>query len=292
MTDKLRTITRVPPLPARADDAHKGDVGRIVVIGGRLDDRAMIGAPALCANAALRSGAGLVQMVAPQAALGPVIALAPCATGQALPETDGPTLSELGIAFGADVVAVGPGLDPSVDEARMAELLEHFSGGIVIDADGLNLLAAMGEWTASWPHQLVLTPHPGEMRRLLAGRSVDAPTGDRTAGAVALSRACGGVVVVHKGAGTVVTDGQRIFVNQSGNSGMATGGSGDVLTGVIAALMGQKMSPFEAAVLGVYVHGLAGDMAAEELGRLSLTALGLIEYLADAFCELDPAYQD
>ena len=96
--------------------------------------------------------------------------------------------------------------------------------------------------------------------------------------------------IVHKGAGTVVTDGERLFVNQTGNSGMATGGTGDVLTGVIAALLGQKMLPFDAAVLGVYVHGLAGDMAAEELGRLSLTALHLIEYLSDAFCELDPAF--
>jgi len=102
----------------------------------------------------------------------------------------------------------------------------------------------------------------------------------------------GGAVVVHKGAGTVVTDGKRVFVNQSGNSGMATGGSGDVLTGVVSALLGQKMLPFDAAVLGVYVHGLAGDMAAEELGRLSLTALHLIEYLSDAFCELDPAFQE
>ncbi len=139
---------------------------------------------------------------------------------------------------------------------------------------------------------MVLTPHPGEMRRLLDGRSIESSPVDRTASAVALSRSCGGAVVVHKGAGTVVTDGRRVFVNQSGNSGLATGGSGDVLTGVIAALLGQQMSPFEAAVLGVYVHGLAGDMAAEEVGRLSLTATVLIDFLADAFCELDPACQD
>lgn len=292
MTEEFQTISRVPPLPTRADNAHKGDVGRILVIGGRLDDQAMIGAPALCANAALRSGAGLVQFVAPHAALAGVITLAPCATGQALPEAEGVPLSQLAVAFGADVVAIGPGLDPSVDSARMAELLEHFSGGLVIDADGLNLLSTMGDWTARWPHQMVLTPHPGEMRRLLDGRSIESSPVDRKASAVALSRSCDGAVVVHKGAGTVVTDGRRVFVNQSGNSGLATGGSGDVLTGVIAALLGQQMSPFEAAVLGVYVHGLAGDMAAEEVGRLSLTATVLIDFLADAFCELDPAYQD
>lgn len=287
----IKTVTRIPPVPTRADDAHKGDVGRIMVVGGRLDETAMVGAPALCANAALHGGAGLVQVVAPREALASVITMAPCATGRALPGPEGPSLTELAISFGADVVAVGPGLAPAVDRACVAELLANFSGNVVIDADGLNLLAAMGGWQAAWPHQVILTPHPGEMKRLLAGRGIDLPPSQRTEAAVQLSRACGSIVI-HKGAGTVVTDGERVYVNASGNSGMATGGSGDVLTGVIAALLGQKMLPFEAAVLGVYVHGLAGDMAAEELGRLSLTALHLIEYLSDAFCELDPTYQE
>jgi NAD(P)H-hydrate epimerase len=291
MTDRIQTVTRIPPLPQRDDDAHKGDVGRIAVIGGRLDDQAMIGAPALCANAALQSGAGLVQIIAPAAALGPIITLAPCATGRAMPEGAGPTLRELVVAFGADVLAIGPGLDPAVDAGRMSDLLEHFSGNVVVDADGLNLLSTMGQWKAAWPHQIVLTPHPGEMRRLLAGRAIDADPADRIESARVLSLSCG-AVVVHKGANTVVTDGTRVYVNQSGNSGMATGGAGDVLTGVVAALMGQKMNSFDAAVLGVYVHGLAGDMAAEEIGRISVTAMHLIEFLSDAFCELDPAFQE
>lgn len=287
----VKTVTRIPAVPTRADDVHKGDVGRIMVVGGRLDESAMIGAPALCANAALHSGAGLVQIVAPREALGGVISMAPCATGYVLPDPDGPSLTELAVSFGADVVAVGPGLAPTVDTERLGELLGHFSGNVVIDADGLNVLATMDDWKAEWPHQLVLTPHPGEMKRLLASRGIDASPSQRTEAAVLLSRSCG-AIVVHKGAGTVVTDGNRVYVNQSGNSGMATGGSGDVLTGTIAALLGQKMLPFEAAVLGVYVHGLAGDMAAEELGRLSLTALHLVEYLSDAFCELDPTFQE
>ena len=290
-TAGTRTTTRVPPLPTRADDAHKGDVGRIAIIGGRLDETAMIGAPALAANAALRSGAGLIQVVAPQKVLPAIITLAPCATGRTLPGPDGPSLTQVAVAFGADVVAVGPGLDPAIDAARMTELLDRFSGNLVIDADGLNLLAAMDDWTAAWPHQIVLTPHPGEMKRLLEGRALDLSPSDRTESAVSLSRSCG-AVVVHKGARTVVTDGQQVYVNPTGNAGMATGGSGDVLTGIIAALLGQKMPPFDAAVLGVYVHGLAGDMAAEELGRMALTALDLVEYLPDAFCELDPAYQE
>jgi len=287
----IKTVTRIPPVPVRADDAHKGDVGRIMVVGGRLDESAMLGAPALCANAALHSGAGLVQIVAPREALASVITMAPCATGYALGGADGPSVTEMAISFGSDVVAVGPGLSPMVEAAALSELLTHFSGNVVIDADGLNLLAGMGQWKAEWPHQLVITPHPGEMKRLLDGRGIDVSPAQRTEAAVMLSRSCG-AIVVHKGAGTVVTDGKRVFVNQSGNSGMATGGAGDVLTGVISALLGQKMLPFDAAVLGVYVHGLAGDMAAEELGRLSLTALHLIEYLSDAFCELDPAFQE
>ncbi len=291
-TSGTRTISQVPPLPTRAEDAHKGDVGRIAIIGGRLDDDAvMLGAPALAANAALRSGAGLVQIIARKETLPAIIGLAPCATGRPLPAAGDLSLGQMTVAFGADVVAVGPGLDPAIDGRRLGELLTAFSGNIVIDADGLNVLAGMGLWEAAWPHQIVLTPHPGEMGRLLKGRSIDVPKSDRTAAAVALSRSCG-AVVVHKGARTVVTDGRDVYINASGNSGMATGGAGDVLTGVIAALLGQKMSPFEAAVLGVYVHGLAGDMAAEELGRMALTALDIIEYLPDALCELDPAYQE
>jgi len=291
MKNRIQTVTRIPPLPQRADDAHKGDVGRIVVLGGRLDDAAMIGAPALCANAALHSGAGLVQIMAPRQALGHIIALVPCATGLALPDGESTAVREAVIGFGADALAVGPGLAPRVDAETMTDLLGNFSGNVVIDADGLNLLATMGQWQANWPHQIVLTPHPGEMRRLLDGRGIEADPADRTECAVLLSRSCG-AIVVHKGARTVVTDGTRVFVNQSGNSGMATGGAGDVLTGIIAALMGQKMTAFEAAVLGVYVHGLAGDMAAEELGRISMTAMHLIEFLSDAFCELDPAYRE
>ena len=289
--DGIKKVTGIPPVPTRAEDAHKGDVGRIMVVGGRLDESAMIGAPALCANSALHSGAGLVQIVAAAEALASVIIMAPCATGYALPDSQGPSLTEVAVSFGADVVVVGPGLAPVVDASRLGELLDHYSGNVVVDADGLNLMATMGDGHAEWAHQLVLTPHPGEMARLLAGRGIDVPSAQRTEAALALSRSCG-AIVVHKGAGTVVTDGERVFVNQTGNSGMATGGAGDVLTGVIAALLGQKMLPFDAAVLGTYVHGLAGDMAAEELGRLSLTALHLIEYLSDAFCELDPSFQE
>ena len=285
MSEPSQLITEVPPVPERADTVHKGDVGRIVIVGGRLDEYGMIGAPGLAANAALRSGAGLVQILTARNAQLAVNLMAPCATTRALPE-DAPTpLASAAIQFGADVVAIGPGLDPRVDADAMNDLVSKFSGAIVIDADGLNLLATMGSWQAAWPHQVILTPHPGEMRRLLDGWGINGDVNERQDCAIALARKTSAVVVL-KGAGTVVTEGQRLYLNQTGNSGMATAGSGDVLTGVIAALLGQQMLPFDAATLGVYIHGLAGDIGAEEVGRLSLTATDLVEYLPDALGDL------
>jgi len=281
----MKRITQIPKLPERGVDAHKGEVGRILVVAGSLGSRGMIGAPALVANAALRSGAGLVQIATESAALGYVGILAPCATTRPL-AAGADDLAAFAVEYGADVVAVGPGLGKSVSGGEVAALLDRFSGGIVVDADGLNALADLGRWHARWPHNVVITPHPGEMRRLLAGWGLKAAVEDRERCALELARATG-VTVVLKGLGTVVTDGERVYVNQTGNSGMATAGAGDVLTGVIAALIGQRMSAFPAAVLGVHVHGLAGDNAAEQLGRISLIATDLIEYLSDAFCDLE-----
>ncbi|UCF32427.1 MAG: NAD(P)H-hydrate dehydratase, partial [Phycisphaerales bacterium] len=168
------------------------------------------------------------------------------------------------------------------------EVLCAFTGPIVVDADGLNVLAAAGRFTVNDPGRVIITPHPGEMRRLLKGRGVNASFDNspkqRRAAAVALVEEYGFTVVL-KGRGTVVTDGKRLYINETGNAGLASGGTGDVLTGVIAGLLGQKMAPLEAAILGVYVHGLAGDFAAEELGRLSMDAVDVIEYLPEAFGE-------
>jgi NAD(P)H-hydrate epimerase len=234
----------------------------------------------------LRSGTGLVQIATESVALGFVGTLAPCATTRPL-AAGIDDLAALAIEFGADVVAIGPGLSDTISGGEVAALLDRFSGGIVADADALNGLAEMGQWRARWPHNVVITPHPGEMKRLIEGWGLDVDVKDRERCAVEFAQACGGVTVVLKGHGTVVTDGERVYINQTGNSGMATAGAGDVLTGVIAALMGQKMGAYSAAVLGVHVHGLAGDNAAEQLGRISLIATDLIEYLSDAFCDLE-----
>lgn len=134
--------------------------------------------------------------------------------------------------------------------------------------------------------KLVITPHPGEMRRLWSGLFRQELPAEREEQAVKMAKDSGAVVVL-KGAGTVVADSQRVYVNTTGNPGMATGGTGDVLTGIIAAMMGQGLGEFDAAVLGVYIHGLAGDIAAEKVGQISLIATDIIDSLGDAFIRLD-----
>ncbi len=289
----LRAVRRLPLLPARRRDAHKGDFGRVLVVGGA---RGMIGAPALCANAALRGGAGLVRIAVESPLLEAVGTLAPCATAVGLPPLDRfapPAVWRVlgAAADAADVLAVGPGW--SNDAARAAMLRRILSDAarpVVLDADGLNNLARLPDWpavvrrrTASSP--LVLTPHPAEAQRLLdaARIEVDARR-QRGAAAAALAEASGAVLVL-KGAGTIVTDARRVYINRTGNPGMATGGSGDVLTGLIAALIGQRLSPFDAAVLGVFLHGRAGDLAARRLGEASMMATDLLDVLPDAFRE-------
>jgi len=282
------TVTReIAPLPKRGEHAHKGDVGRVLIIGGCAADTFMAGAPALAAYAALRGGAGLVHMVVPAEVRAAAVVICPAATARTLPSTTAQLLNILN-EYTPDVLILGPGLGSSLTPMVVAELVREYPGNLVIDADGLNLLAASGETAFPNPQRVVMTPHPGEARRLLtaAGKAAEfAPTAEgRKQAALDIFDAFGCIVVL-KGHGTVVTNGDRLFVNATGNSGMATAGTGDVLTGIIAALIGQKMAPLEAAMLGVHLHGLAGDFAAEELGRHSVVATDLIDYLPEAFCE-------
>jgi len=288
-------ITReIPPVPTRSPEAHKGNVGRILVVGGSDGPTTMIGAVALAANAAYRGGAGLVRMMVPDSLRTPVAVLAPCATLTVLPATAEDALSHANI-FRADVLAIGPGLGESIAPKEVVALINGFAGAVVLDADGLNLLAAADSAVIDRPERVVLTPHYGELERLLIarGRSVspDQTLATRRDAAIALFDLYGCTVVL-KGHHTIVTNGQRLYVNETGNSGMATGGTGDVLTGLIAALIGQDMPPFEAAVLATYLHGLAGDFASEELGRFSMTAIDLLEYIPEAFGDHEAAASD
>ncbi len=273
-----------PRLPDRPPDAHKGHFGLAVVIGG---SQGMAGAAALAGMAALRGGAGLVRLAVPDVCLDVVAGFEPSCMTVPLPSDSGGRIAlsawpaVLHAASTATVVACGPGLGRSLGlDVLVSRLYTESPKPLLVDADGLNALSARREVLARPGGPRILTPHPGEFARLLGQDRVAAE--EREAAAVEMAARCG-VVLVLKGHRTLVTDGQRQWINTTGNPGMATGGSGDVLTGLIAALACQGLSPLDAARLGVYLHGLAGDLAAAELGQESLAASDLIGYLPRAF---------
>jgi NAD(P)H-hydrate epimerase len=185
-----------------------------------------------------------------------------------------------------DVVAIGPGMGQSTGLRSVMETLVQQKGlRLLIDGDGLNNLSKLTGWPKKRKADLVLTPHPGEMRRLWSGLSREEMPKDRRQTAMQVAQATQAVVAL-KGAGTIVTDGERVYVNTTGNPGMGTAGAGDVLTGITAALMGQGLSNFDATVLGVYIHGLTGDLAAAGLGQISLIATDIIDFLPQAFQQI------
>jgi len=282
-------IETIPKLKPRAAEAHKGDFGKVLVVGGSVG---MSGAAALAGRAALRAGAGLVRVATPKSVLPIVASIEPCFTTIALPEDSAGRISAKAInaileaARQNDAVAFGPGVGVSgALRSVLHALLEQEALRLLIDADGLNNLAGMRNWPARLKANLILTPHPGEMKRLWSGLLREPLPAERQEQAMQLAQRTGAIVVL-KGAGTVVTDGEKVYINKTGNPGMATAGSGDVLTGVITALMGQALSNFDSAVLGVHIHGSAGDLAAQKLGQTSLIATDIIEALGDAFMRI------
>jgi ADP-dependent NAD(P)H-hydrate dehydratase len=280
----VEVISELPSLPPRPADSNKGTFGRVLVVAG---SRGMSGAAVLCGSAALRGGAGLVSVAAPQEVLPVVAAGNSCYLTAPLAQDGAGRLAAaaepelLRLAAAADVVAAGPGLGRSPDiTALMLALLERSAVPLVLDADGVNALQQHADRLRGRTAPVVLTPHPGEFARLV-GLDVPAVQARRRELAVRFA-AEHGVVLVLKGHGTVVTDGRRVFVNATGNPGMATGGTGDVLTGLVAALLAQGLEPFAAAQLGVYLHGLAGDLARDAVGEAALIATDLVTYLPAA----------
>ena len=282
----MEKIETVPTLEPRAADAHKGIFGKVCIIAGSLG---MSGAAALVGRSALRAGAGLVRVAIAEGILPIVASIEPSFTTIPLPEDDEGRISSKAInrildaVSDNDVLAIGPGLGTSRELRSVIEvLLEQENLKLVIDADGLNNLSAMKNWPERLKANLILTPHPGEMKRLWSGLFRETMPDDRQEIAVKMAAEAGTIIVL-KGAGTVVTDSEKIYINHTGNPGMATAGSGDILTGIITALYGQGLSSFDAAVLGVYVHGLAGDIAAEKLGQVSMMTTDIIDNLPYAF---------
>jgi ADP-dependent NAD(P)H-hydrate dehydratase len=285
----MEKVTQVPKLKKRAKDAHKGIFGKVLVIAGSVG---MSGAAALVGRAALRTGSGLVRVAVPKSILPIVASIEPCYTTIPLAEDDKGRISAkavnaiLDAAADNDVIAFGPGVGVARGVSTVLETLLAQEGvKLVIDADGLNNLAKMKDWPSKCKAEIILTPHPGEMKRLWEGLFRDPLPKDRTEQAAKLAAKTSAVVVL-KGAGTVVSDGARVYVNDTGNPGMATAGAGDVLTGIVTSLYGQGLNPFDAAVLGVHAHGLAGDTAAGKLGQAGLIATDIIEVLGEAFKKL------
>jgi ADP-dependent NAD(P)H-hydrate dehydratase len=275
----------LPILPPRKPDAHKGDFGTALIVGG---SRGMSGAVVLAGMAALRGGAGLVRLAVPVVCQEIIAAFEP--SYMTVPLANDPAgrislnaltkIVEHGKA--ASVLGLGPGLGRS-DELNelVARLYRDIEKPMVVDADALNALSAQPEILAKPGGPRVLTPHPGEFARLV-GKKLEGH--QRQQAAVDLAARCG-VVILLKGHQTLITDGKRQAINTTGNPGMATGGSGDVLTGLITALLCQHLEPFAAAQLGAHLHGLAGDLAAKQLGEVSLIARDLVEFLPAAFKE-------
>jgi len=262
-----------PLLPRRLRDAHKGDFGHLLIIAG---SEGYTGAPVLTAHAAARTGAGLVTLAVPREVY-PIIA------AQCPPEVMPRPLDRLESLAGFDAVAIGPGLGRA--EGLQRQVLAWIDGcrvPLVVDADGLNALASNTSVLNRVMCPPVLTPHPGEMARL-TGRTVAEVQERRWENAREFA-ATSGVVLALKGAGTVIADKTgRLWINSTGNPGMAKGGVGDALTGIIGALLAQGLAPLEATRAGVFVHGLAGDIAAERWGQRAMLASDLIASLGEAF---------
>lgn len=308
----MQQVQDIPYPPVRPDDGHKGTFGTVIVVGGCAT---MLGAPALCARAAFRGGSGLVKVACPAdppELLLQVLTVEPGATGVRLPMGDiDAACDALNQADpgGEAVLAVGPGLGQGKAQAALVMRLLAGPRAVVLDADGLNAIAASlrdagasgigktgsarasrsdaasqeGTHKNASPPRL-LTPHPGEFRRLAQPLGITHDPTDpaqRPDAAAALAAALN-VVVILKGQHTVVTDGRRYAVNATGNPALATAGSGDVLTGLAAALLAQGMDAFDAAYLAAHVHGRAADDWAATHGRAGLRAMDLADGIPDA----------
>ena len=252
-------------IPPRPTDAHKGTFGRVAVVGG---SRGMAGAIAMSAIAALHTGSGTVTAIVPDEILDTVALFHPAVMTV-------PTGGEDWDAY--DAIGIGPGLGRGDPADRIVDRVLATGRPLVIDADAINSIARRKLIHASesnWTDR-ILTPHPGELRRLTG-----VPADDRDgqiAAAAEISDANGCIVVVKGGPTVVVSPGHPPHLNDTGNPGMATAGSGDVLTGMITSLLGQGLSPRDAAILGVQAHGAAGDRCANRVGQAGVTATRMIE---------------
>lgn len=269
----------------RKKNAHKGDFGRVFVLAGA---KGYAGAAYLTSFAAVRAGAGLVTLGVPEAIYPAVAKRATEVMVKSFKSTNTGSFAYSNLAELSkfirtqDVLAIGPGLTQNSQTQKLVRhLLNRTNIPVVIDADGLNALKRCEGCLERAAPRAVLTPHPGEFKRLFGGK-LDASLSLRKRRAEEIVKKLKTVLVL-KGSQTLVAAPKKsIYVNRTGNPGMATGGTGDVLTGVIAALIGQHFDRFDAARFAVYLHGLAGDLAVRKYGEVSLAASDLLEFLPQA----------
>lgn len=270
----------------RSSSSHKGDYGRVFILAG---SPGCTGAAHLAGMGAMRSGAGLVTVGVPQRVYTIVarreseVMVRPFASGRDGTFAAGALKPVLAFARGQDVMALGPGMSQSSSAVRLIRAaVSGFAGPKILDADGLNAFQGKASLLAKLCGGLILTPHAGEFVRVFGGPlpHTEAARKKRALQASRESRA----VVILKGHRTVVAEpGGRFFINSTGNPGMASGGTGDVLTGVCAALAGQGLSLWDVARFSVYLHGLAGDFAAARKGQTGMVASDLLEELPGVF---------
>ena len=259
----------------RRRNTHKGDYGRVMIIAG---SRGMAGAAAICALAAMRSGAGLTTVACPEGILNIIQTLAPCATCLPLEEENGcisdGAAQKLGRALeGADSVVIGCGIGRGCGREIIRAALECGKPAVV-DADALNIISTDEGLKALLCERHVITPHPGEARRLL-GRDMGDPMDD------ARDLQAMGPCVILKGASSVICTGKGVYISSSGCPGMAKGGSGDALAGMLGAIMAQGVAPERAAYVASELHGLAGEAAQEEFGERGMLATDLVEMISE-----------
>jgi hydroxyethylthiazole kinase-like uncharacterized protein yjeF len=258
--------------------------GRVLIVGGSME---MIGAPVLAGAAALRMGSGLVQIAMPGPVLAAALSVVPELIGLSLDEDSASIKKLLEAADKADVLALGPGLGQSRSTGKMLDALFRLDKPMVVDADALNYLSSLKRWPKSFAAKAVLTPHPGEMKRLakLLGRH-DVPDDEKGRIQIAAEAAkTFGQIVVLKGHRTVVTDSRRVYINTTGDSSLSKAGAGDVLSGILASLIGQGMDRFEAACAAVHLHGKAGELAGKKLGLRSVLARDVIDAIGEVAIE-------
>ncbi|MCW4468793.1 NAD(P)H-hydrate dehydratase [Flavobacterium sp. MFBS3-15] len=275
LTDKAEAHRRYRPVPHHA---HKGTQGHALIIGGSYGK---MGAALLSAKAALRSGCGLVTAYIPKCGYN----ILQTAFPEAMALTDGEEqITNISFDFKPKAIGLGMGMGqhPETQQALL-ELLKKQQSPLVIDADALNIVSYNKEWLAHFPENTILTPHPKELERLIG------PWGDdfEKVEKIRAFAKENNIILVAKDAFTLIAFDDVVYINPTGNSGLATGGSGDVLTGIITGLLAQSYPPADAAIFGVYLHGLAADIGVCDVSRQAFTASDIIYYLGKAYLTIE-----